>query len=83
MGLRHCKCECWAGVAEHVASTAADFTAVQEAKVVAAEVKDYETTTKGLGWKASIGKCNFADGGGRSAGVAVACRSHVGHGGIM
>ena len=52
----------WPGAAEHLASTAADFTPVQEAKAVAAEAKDYETNTKGLGWMASIGKCNFADG---------------------
>ena len=45
----------WPGAAEHLASTAADFTEVQEAKVVAAEVKDYETITKGFEWKASIG----------------------------
>jgi len=68
----------WPGAAEHLASTAADFTAVQEAKVEAQEVNDIEASSRGLGWRCSVGVCLHADGGGRSAGVAVAYRSHVG-----
>ena len=68
----------WPWAAEHLASTAADFTAVQEAKVEAQEVNDIEASSRGLGWRNSVGVCLHTDGGGRSAGVAVACRSHVG-----
>ena len=68
----------WPGAAEVLATTSADVVLVQEAKIDAASVKDTETTAKNAGWKVSIRECNFGDGGGKSAGVAVACRGCMG-----
>jgi len=66
------------GAAEHMAHTAADFVAFQETKVARVAVKDVETATSNSGWEFSLEGCLNGDGGGNSAGAAVACRRHVG-----
>ena len=68
----------WPGAAEVLASSAADFIAVQEAKVELEEKQNKEAAAKGQGWRVSINACAFGDGGGKSAGVAVGCRKHMG-----
>ena len=66
------------GAAEHLALAAADFVMLQETKVPRNSVKDVESPTCNAGWKMSLEACGYGDGGGLSAGAAVACRNHVG-----
>ena len=68
----------WSGATEHLNSSAADFMAIQETKVEGDAVDDAENTARNLGWAASISPCLQGAGGGKSAGVAVACRQHIG-----
>ena len=68
----------WPGAEEVLESSTADFVAFQEAKVEAEEKQNKEAVAKGKGWKMSINTCLFGDGGGKSAGVAVGCRKHIG-----
>ena len=68
----------WPGAEEVLDSSTADFVAFQEAKVEADEKLNKEAVAKGKGWKMSINTCLFGDGGGKSAGVAVGCRKHIG-----
>lgn len=68
----------WSGATEHLNSSAADFMAMQETKVEGDAVDDAENTARNLGWAASISPCLQGAGGGKSAGVAVACRQHIG-----
>ena len=66
------------GATEYLATTGADFVAAQETKVEEADVKEKEQAIKGKGWRAAISPCIRGSGGGKSSGVAVACRNHVG-----
>ena len=68
----------WPGAVEAMSSSAADFLTVQEAKVETGAVADAESAARGKGWRAAIAPCNFAEGGGKSAGVMAACRGHIG-----
>ena len=68
----------WPGASEFLSSTAADFIALQETKVAAEGIEDSEAAVRSKGWKVSIAACVSGDGGGKSAGVAVGCRAHVG-----
>ena len=68
----------WGGATEYLCSSAADFIALQEVKVEANSEADAENTARNLGWSMSVGPCLTGSGGGRSAGVAVGCRKHVG-----
>ena len=68
----------WLGAVEVLASSAADFIAVQEAKVEQEGKQNKEAAAKGQGWRVSINACGHGDGGGKSAGVAVGCRKHMG-----
>ena len=70
----------WPGAEEVLASSAADFMAIQESKVELQEKANKEATAKGQGqgWKVSINPCSFGESGGKSAGVAVGCRKHIG-----
>ena len=68
----------WSGATEYLSSSAADFLAFQEAKVDKADVKDAENTARGKRWSAAVSPCLQGVGGGNSAGVAVACREHIG-----
>ena len=78
MGVGHGEPECLAGAAEVLASSTADFIAVQEAKVELEEKQNKEAAAKGQGWGVSINACGYGDGGGKSAGVAVGCRKPMG-----
>ena len=66
------------GATEYLATTGADFVAAQETKVEEADVKEKEQAIKGKGWRAAISPCIRGSGGGKSSGVAVACRNHLG-----
>ena len=68
----------WAGAEEYLSCTGADFVGVQETKVDAAGVADKEATARNIGWSASLRRCCLGVGGGNSAGVAVACKKHIG-----
>ena len=61
-----------------MAGTAVRFLMIQEAKVEDQEVKAKEDAAKGKGWSTVINPCCFGGGGGKSAGVAIACRRHIG-----
>ena len=52
--------------------------AVQEARVTWWEKNGTEQTARNAGWRTAISPCKVTDLGGRSAGVAVASRNHVG-----
>jgi hypothetical protein len=69
---------CWRGAVAYAVGTAADFLAVQEARVARAEVEDLEQAARNSGWRTQIQPCNVTEKNGRSAGVAVACRNHIG-----
>ena len=69
---------CWKGAATFAGGTSADFMAVQEAKVTGCETDDQEQVARNSGWRTAIEPCNITEKNGRSAGVAVACRNHVG-----
>ena len=66
------------GANEHLSLTKADFVMLQETKVPPVSVKDVESSTSNAGWRMSLEGCGYGDGGGFSAGAAVACRNHVG-----
>ena len=51
---------------------------IQKTKVARVSVQDVEAATKNTGWRMSLEGCLLGDGGGLSAGAAVACRNHVG-----
>ena len=68
----------WSGAKAHLNSSAADFIAVQETKVDGDTEGDAENTARNLGRSASVSPCVQGAGGGKSAGVAVACRQHIG-----
>ena len=68
----------WPGVAEYLAGTSADGVMMQDTTVDGASVEEIEATTKRKGWRTALSGCLYGEGGGKSAGVAVACRSHVG-----
>ena len=52
--------------------------AIQETKVDGEAVKDAENTARNLGWFASVSPCLQGVGGGKPAGVAVACGKNIG-----
>ena len=68
----------WAGAEEYLSFTGADFVGIQETKADAAGVADKEATARNIGWSASLRRCCLGVGGGNSAGVAVACKKHIG-----
>ena len=68
----------WNGATEYLNSSAADFLAFQETKVDKGDVNDAENAARNLRWSASVSPCLQGAGGGKSAGVAVACREHIG-----
>ena len=65
----------WPGATEVLATSTADFVAIQEARVEKEEKENKEATAKGQGWKMSISSCGHGEGGGKSAGVAVGCKN--------
>ena len=63
---------------EYLASSGADFVAFQETKVDSDAKEDKEAVARNIGWSTATRPCCSGAGGGASAGVAVACRSHIG-----
>ena len=68
MGIGSCALDtvnpnAWPGAEEVLASSAADFIAVQETKVDLEEKQNKEAAAKGQGWKVSINACASGDGG--------------------
>ena len=61
-----------------MATSKADFVAVQEAKVEKEDKENKEAAAKGQGWRISINSCGYGEGGRKSAGVAVGCRKRIG-----
>ena len=51
---------------------------IQEAKVAEVELNDTEATMRAKGWSVSISACGKGAKGGKSAGVAVGVRAHIG-----
>jgi len=52
--------------------------AIQEAKIPKNECADNEQAARNSGWKAAIGPCTVTEAEGKSAGVAICGRTHVG-----
>lgn len=74
-----CNPNAWPAALDYLRVTAADFVVLQETKLRGEEAcAAAEQVARSSGWSASILPCGRADAGGRSAGVAVAVRSHVG-----
>ena len=72
---------CWAGAAEYLRNSGADALCLQETKVEQGQaLAEAEAGISTCGWKAAIQPCAHAAEGGRSAGVAVAVRGHMGLG---
>ena len=63
----------WPGAMEVLASSAADFIAVQEAKVEQEEKENKEAAAKGQSWRVSTNACGHGEDGGKSVGAAVGC----------
>ena len=69
----------WPGTADYLKQTSADLCVTQEAKLSDGEdVATAVQTMRAAKWSASITPCSVSVKGGRSAGVAVCTRSHVG-----
>ena len=58
--------------------TQADFVAIQKAKTPKSECADTEQAARNSVWKAAIGPCTITGADGKSAGVAICGRTHVG-----
>ncbi len=67
-----------AGAKKYLEKTQADFVAVQEAKVTKGEAKDAEQAARNSGWRTAIGACVITEAEGKSAGVAICGRTHIG-----
>ena len=63
---------------EILATSSADMVALQETRTEEDATKDAENAARNKGWNLAVGKCDYGDGGGTSAGVAVGCRKHIG-----
>ena len=69
----------WPAAAEYLNGTSADIVLVQEAKVPEGYPADAaEQTARTLKWSVSINPCAITGNGGKSAGTAVATRTHIG-----
>ena len=78
MGHRLHQPECVGGLAEYMGLTTADLVVGQEARVLSEEKTESEALLRGKGWKATIEPCLCTELDGRSAGVMVAVRKHIG-----
>ena len=71
----------WSATTRHLLATAADVVLGQETKVPQGERREQsEQTARNSGWSTAIAACTITEGGGHSAGVAVATRTHIGLG---
>ena len=73
-----CNANAWAGAKKYLERTQADFVAVQEAKITSGECADVEQAARNSGWKTAIGACTITEAEGKSAGVAICGRTHIG-----
>jgi len=73
-----CNANAWSGAKKYLEKTQADFVAVQEAKIPKEECADNEQAARNSGWKTAIGPCTITEAEGKSAGVAICGRTHVG-----
>ena len=73
-----CNSNAWAGARKYLERTQADFVAIQEAKISNDERADTEQAARNTGWKTAIGACAITDADGKSAGVAICGRTHIG-----
>jgi hypothetical protein len=68
----------WPGAEGYCTDTAADFACIQEARVPAGAIAETEAAMRALNWSMSITACGKGPGGGRSAGVAIGAKAHIG-----
>ena len=69
----------WPSAADYLATTAADFVVFQEARLTAGDsAKAAEQTARGNKWHLAVNPCKTTAAGGKSAGTAIAARSHIG-----
>ena len=69
----------WPAAADYLKRTSAEVVAVQEAKVEGGRhTAEAEQSIRACKWTASLEPCVMSQCGGKSAGVAVAVRSHIG-----
>ena len=73
-----CNPNAWLGAKKYLERTQADFVAIQEAKRPTSECADIEQAARNSGWKTAIGPCTITGADGKSAGVAICGRTHVG-----
>jgi endonuclease/exonuclease/phosphatase family metal-dependent hydrolase len=68
----------WAGLTEYIGLSSANMVVGQEAKQLDEETMEGEATMRAKGWKAMVEPCCSTELEGKSAGVAVAVRKHIG-----
>ena len=68
----------WGGLTEYMGASTADLMVGQETKVLAADKTEGEALLRNKGWKASLEPCGSTELDGRTAGVMVAVRKHIG-----
>ena len=69
---------CWNTAAEYLTVSAADFVAVQEAKIPECSIADTEQAARNKGWRTAINPCIITAAEGKSAGTAVCSRTQIG-----
>lgn len=77
MGLRHVRCDAWAGAKEYFAKTQSDLVAVQEPREPEVECKDAEQAARKSGWRTVITPCTVTAVDGKSVGVAISGRTRI------
>ena len=68
----------WAGANKYLERTQTDFVAKQETKLTKVDCTDAEQIARNSGWRTAIGPCTITAADGKSAGVAICGRPHVG-----
>ena len=69
----------WPAAADYLKRTSVEVVAVQDAKVESGRhIDEAEQSMRACKWTASLEPCVVSQGEGKSAGVAVAVRSHIG-----
>ena len=69
---------CWNTAAEYMTISAADFVAIQEAKIPEESITDTEQAARNKGWCTAINPCIITAAEGKSAGTAVCSRTQIG-----
>ena len=68
----------WTGTCAYLRATAADIVVAQEVRLAAEHCAGSEASLLSIGWRAALTPCLHTEAGGKSAGVVVAVRKHVG-----